>query len=65
MRNLIRYFIFALVAITILFFVMWLKHISFQKQWFGVSTDTLGLDGLAVWFCLMMAIRPALNKLKL
>lgn len=64
MRNGLEYFLFAATGLVLLYFVAWAKHVSFEHGWFSSATDSLGFDGVVIWFCLMMAIRPLFDKFK-
>ncbi|MBL4898746.1 MAG: hypothetical protein JKX76_03745 [Colwellia sp.] len=61
MRQCLEYLLFGVVGLGLIWLVLWLKQLLFEHQWFGVSTASFGVDGLIIWVCLMMAVKPAYN----
>jgi hypothetical protein len=57
MRKFLEIFIFSAIAITVLALIMFTKDYLYTHNILSVSSSVLGVDGLIVWFCLMMGIR--------
>lgn len=63
MRKSIEIFVFSAIAITVLALVMLTKDYFYANKILNISSNALGLDGLIVWFCLMMGIRQIFKSI--
>ena len=63
MRKFVEIASFSGVAITALILVVFTKDYLYTNKIINVSSSALGIDGMIVWFCLMMGIRQLFKSI--
>ena len=58
MRQYLEYLLFGVVGLGLIWSILWIKQMLFEHQLLGVLTASFGVDGLIIWVCLMMAVKP-------
>lgn len=57
----IQFALLSIIAMAALFAVINVKQYAFDQNW--INNSSLGLDGVIVWFCLMMGLFVPIKRM--
>jgi hypothetical protein len=60
-KEFLQYMIYGSVVLLTLYLSFNIKYYGFNQEWF--DSQSLGFDGVFIWFCLMMGISTGMIKI--